>query len=41
MQESSASVGDGCLRLGEVVVKRITVIKFRVTDGGGSGTGIC
>jgi len=27
----------GYLRLGEVAVKRITVIEFGVNDGGGSG----
>jgi len=31
----------GYLRLREVVVKRITVIKFEVNDGVCSGTGCC
>jgi len=29
------------LRLRELVVKKVTVCKFRVNDGGGNGTGCC
>jgi len=29
------------LRLRELVVKKVTVIKFRMNDGGGNGTGCC
>jgi len=38
MQENSGPVG-GRLRLGEIIVKRVTVIKFGVDGGGGNGTG--
>ena len=37
MHESSGSVEPGDLRLGQVVIKKVAVVKLRVINGSGDG----
>ena len=37
MHESSGSVEPGDLRLGQVVIKKVAVVKLRVKNGSGDG----